>query len=85
MVPARSINQHITPQILSSLETTEEELFEKSATSALQKLLKLKSQDPLEQQYIEIVTARQYQRLGMYKEAYVILDSLKDKVSQNLS
>ena len=85
MMPTRSINQHITPQILSSLETIEEELFEKSATSALQKLLKLKSQDPLEQQYIEIVTARQYQRLGMYKEAYVILDSLKDKVSQNLS
>ena len=63
---------------LKTLESIEKDFFDKSALDALKRYeSEFQNCDEITKNYIEVVKARQNQRLGMYKEAHIIITNLQ--------
>ena len=54
----RTFKKSLSSEIFDKLESIESLLFESSVQQALQKLKEIKSDDPIEQNFISIFTAR---------------------------
>ena len=76
-----TIRNYLDEATSKALDSLEKEFFEKSALDTLKRYSEdFKNSDDFTRNYVDVVLARQHQRLGMYKEAHILITNLAPKV-----